>query len=372
MALMNSRQIASAARFFFKLPTIGKIAVLGILAATALVACSRLQTTPVSPTPPGGTHSVVFMCWNVENLFDDRDDRRNSIDEPYDNWFAHDAEARKLKYDHLAEIILRVNDGKGPDVFAGVEVESLRSAELLMETLNAKLPEGSKKYEHVAMKELTQHAGRYMAPCLISRIPLDSARTRLVGKNNLRILETHLVSEQRDLLVMVGHWTSKLKQADGSNGESGREKYAAAIYDEYAAAMKADASVDVLVCGDFNDTPDSNPIAKTLHMTADKSLVVPNANPPRLLGLLCGKAADKFGTIYYAAPLIYDHIGVSPGMLDEIGWSCDPESVRVPTEGLIRDRARTRKPWRFGDKNDNAQGRGYSDHFPVVVNLRVK
>jgi hypothetical protein len=30
-----------------------------------------------------------------------------------------------------------------------------------------------------------------------------------------------------------------------------------------------------------------------------------------------------------------------------------------------------RRPWRFGDKNDKAVQRGYADHFPVTVNLKI-
>ena len=91
-----------------------------------------------------------------------------------------------------------------------------------------------------------------------------------------------------------------------------------------------------------------------------------------MYNLMAGKDAKEFGTHYYKDWHLFDQIVVSPGLLDDKGWSCDPDSVQVPTEGLIRDKARTRRPWRFGDKDDNPQGRGYSDHFPVVVNLRVK
>jgi hypothetical protein len=34
-------------------------------------------------------------------------------------------------------------------------------------------------------------------------------------------------------------------------------------------------------------------------------------------------------------------------------------------------RGAARRPWRFGNRGDNPQGRGYADHFPVVVNLQL-
>ncbi|MDB5311935.1 MAG: Endonuclease/exonuclease/phosphatase [Gemmataceae bacterium] len=373
----QSGQVISAAiRVFMGLPPAGKVAVgvvllvAGVIAAAAwAVRSGHLGPTPTPGDPaPGG--SVVLMVWNVENLFDDHEDHRNSIDEPFDHWFAGDPETRKLKYDHLAEIILKVNGGKGPDVFAGVEVETLRAAELLRDILNAKLPAGAARYEHVAMKELGRNAGRYMAPCVISRLPLDETRTKLLGSHNLRILETHVVANGADLWLVASHWTSQ-KSDDGTHKGGGRDKYAATIYAEYERVMGDNPDADFLVCGDFNTTPDSEPVAGELRVTGNRAEVVPTRTAPHLFGLLSGKPPDQFGTHYFNRPLVYDQIAVSPGLFDDRGWGCDPDSVRVPTDGMIRDGTRVRRPWRFGNPREDPQGRGSSDHFPVVVKLKV-
>lgn len=376
MARNRNQQAAEAAlRTFLALPTPAKVAVVLLALAAGAVAlvtsARRGAAPPAAPVPPG---AVAFMFWNVENLFDDRDDRRNSIDDPYDNWFATDPAARKLKFDHLTEIILRQNGGTGPDVLACVEVESVRAAELLRDALNERLPAGAARYEHVAMKELAANAGRYMAPCVISRLPLDPARTRLLGTHNLRVLETHVVAGRADLTLVASHWTSQ-RSDDGSRKGSGRDKYAGTIYDEYERIVAARPEADVLVCGDFNDDPDSDAVARVLHVTANRAEVVPGARPPRLFGLLSGKPLDRFSTIYYDREhkaSIFDQIAVSPGLLDDAGWGCDPDSVAVPTEGMSRAGKVARRPWRFGDADDKAVQRGYADHFPVVVNLTLK
>src|SRR6185437_11572523 len=266
---------------------------------------------------------------------------------------------------------LKANDGKGPDLFAAVEVESVRAAELLRDALNAKLPAGAAKYEHVAMKELAANAGRHIAPCVISRLPLNTDRTKLLGSNSIRILETHVAGPNADLCLVVSHWTSQ-RSDDGSRKGRGRDRYATTVYREYERVMKDNPDADFLVCGDFNTPPSSEAVSQELHMTGRRDDVTPTKTSPKLFGLLSEKSPDKFGTHFYSGkPLIYDQVGVSPGMLDDKGWSCDPESVRVPTVGMQRDRNR-RRPWRFGDEKENPQGRDYSDHFPVVVNLRVK
>src|SRR5262249_28286602 len=48
-----------------------------------------------------GPGEYLFCSWNVENLFDDRHDERNSVDQPYDNWFAGKPADLRLKLTHL-------------------------------------------------------------------------------------------------------------------------------------------------------------------------------------------------------------------------------------------------------------------------------
>jgi hypothetical protein len=210
-------------------------------------------------------------------------------------------------------------------------------------------------------------AGRHIAPCVISRIPIDQRYTRLVGSRQ-RILQVWLNANGHDLCVVASHWTSQLSDK-GDDETKGRSKYAATIHELYTAELKKNPKLDFLVCGDFNDPPEADSVRKKLHLTGDAKLVTADGTPPRLFGLLSGKSAAEFGTHYYSKPLIYDHIGVSPGMFDGTGWGYDPDSVRVPTDGLTR--GGNRRPWRYGSATDSAVGRGYSDHFPVVVTLRV-
>ena len=58
-------------------------------------------------------------------------------------------------------------------------------------------------------------------------------------------------------------------------------------------------------------------------------------------------------------------------LLDKEGWICDAATIHTATDGLIRPGATRREPWRFGNRKDE-HARGYSDHFPVTVKLRVQ
>jgi len=317
----------------------------------------------------------LFCFWNLENLFDDKDDKRNNIDESYDDPFARDAKLRDLKYDHIASALLKMNGGKGPDVIALAEVESVRAADLLQQELNKKLKAAKQddklQYKFLAMRNLD--AGRHISTAIISRVNVALPSIKMLGRQQ-RILETQLFVNGHVMTIISSHWTSQLKQSDGSNGVSGREKYATVIYEHFRTATKKNPEVDYLVCGDFNDTPESGPL-KMLGALGDKNLVKPLVDKDQpFLNLMAGKDPAKFGTIWYGGkPLIYDHVCVSAGLLDTKGWSVDPASVKTETDGLIRKGATRREPWRFGnpDKTTRPEERGYSDHFPVTVKIRV-
>jgi endonuclease/exonuclease/phosphatase family metal-dependent hydrolase len=342
-------------------------------ARTAAVAANQ----PVSANNPDGSTSFLFCTWNVENLFDDKVDKgRREVDRPFDIGFAEDDKVRQQKLDQIASALLKMNGGIGPDIISCMEVESVRAADLLRATLNKKLDEAKAdpklKYTQVSMKNIGNDAGRHIAPALITRLNVAHAFTKLHGRN-LRVLESRLFINGHELSIISSHWTSQIRQSDGSDGEGGRNRYANTISQVFETQYEKNPKVDFLVCGDFNDTPESNPVLKGLRAIGDKNKVV-SSEEPFLLDLLNGKPAAQFGTLWYnGKPLIYDHICVSKGLLDNEGWSVEPESIRTYTEGLIAPGASRREPWRFGDP-DNAprNGRGFSDHFPVLVKLKVQ
>jgi len=330
-----------------------------------------------APTATTEASSVFFCFWNVENFFDDKVDKRNTVDQDFDVAFAEDENLLKLKLDRLTTVILKMNGGKGPDVLALAEVESVRAAELLQKALNKKLKDSNAddalQYKFVVMRNLD--AGRHIAPAVISRVNVALPFTKMLGRQ-LRILECHLYVNGPALTIIASHWTSQLKQKEGGAGENGREKYAVTIYEAFRAATKKNPATDFLVCGDFNDTPDSETVVKSLGALADKTKVkvLVDEDQP-FLNLMAGKDPTKFGTIWYnQKPLIYDQLCVSAGLLDEKGWSVDPTSVSTVTDGLIRKGATRREPWRFGHPKQDIrdEDRGYSDHFPVTLRLKVQ
>jgi endonuclease/exonuclease/phosphatase family metal-dependent hydrolase len=236
----------------------------------------------------------------------------------------------------------------------------VRAAQLLQQTLNSRL-DPSLHYTSVLMKEVS--AGRHIAPVLITRLPTVRDRTRLLGSRQ-RTLQSTVVVDGKELNVIVSHWTSRLKETNQKN----RADYADKIYGACNAMYHANPGVDFLVCGDWNDTPADDSVVNHLHATGNAQVVLAGA-PLRLFHLQATKDPNVYGTHYYQRWFIFDQIAVSPGMLDAQGWSCDPDSVQT-MRSLTKPGDRTGRPWRFGGEKETGQ-RGYSDHFPVTVRLKV-
>ena len=163
------------------------------LIATAIVGgtvllvinCQRQSDTPSDQENGGqeassGVRTVVFCHWNMENLFDDRDDKRRQPDEDYDAWFVADVDARTRKYRRITEALLDSTTDRGHH--RGNEIESYRAAELLG---IAQCISGWRVEVRVRRHEGTRRRPAYRA-CVISRFPITELDT---GKRQ-RILST--------------------------------------------------------------------------------------------------------------------------------------------------------------------------------------
>jgi endonuclease/exonuclease/phosphatase family metal-dependent hydrolase len=322
---------------------------------------------PSVPRTEFGPGNYLFCFWNVENLFDDQDDgRKTRGDHEPDSWFAHDKDALKAKLDHLCQVLLPLNDGKGPDILAVAELESERSAELLKEALNERLRRADKPewtYEHVLFKPVG--AGRHIATAVLTRLPVEGNRTQLLEKRH-RILEGHVKVAGQPLVIIASHWTSRLGEGKGVEG---RAKYGDQIYGRFKGMYLANPRIDLLVCGDFNDNPDDTSVTNHLHATGDLEAVRAGGEP-RLFDLFAGLYAKGEMSLFYRKKCLFDQVCVSPGMLDQEGWSCNVASARV-VKAMADQRGH---PNRFGNEKDRRplSRRGASDHFPVTVQLSVR
>jgi endonuclease/exonuclease/phosphatase family metal-dependent hydrolase len=309
---------------------------------------------------------VLFCFWNVENLFDDKPDKREPPDSEFDTWFAKNAEARKQKLDKICAVLLDaglMNDGKGPDIIALAEVESQRAVELVQQGLNARLKDPALHYKTVVYRD--PGGKRNIATAILTRLKVKPEKTRILGSQQ-RILKVVFEVEGQELVVIASHWTSRVSDKIGR----GRSHYAEVIYNDFKAAYKNNPKVDYLVCGDFNDNPDDASVTRALHATGDVKAVLDFTGDPPLFNAFADKQKKgDYGSHYAMGNWCwFDQVCLSPGLLDGEGWSYRNNSAQIIRKFEFRGR-----PDRFGGPMDERpwHKRGASDHFPVTVEFRV-
>src|SRR5215207_1430041 len=91
----------------------------------------------IHTTNSAGAEEFFIGSWNLENLFDTKDDPSIKGDEEYmpesaKHWTK---ERLEIKLKNLAKVISKMNDGKGPDVLGVCEVENREVVEMLFEQL---------------------------------------------------------------------------------------------------------------------------------------------------------------------------------------------------------------------------------------------
>jgi endonuclease/exonuclease/phosphatase family metal-dependent hydrolase len=341
---------------------------LGVVIIGFVIWSKWFKLKELPPVIGDGKPATVLLCsWNVENFFDDKDDA--NIHDEMEDWFGNDPAAFRTKVDHLAEGLLKMNNGVGPDIACLCEVESERCMEALRDAVNAKLETAGmadRKYTHILFKG--DNTGRHFAPAILTRIEVTGDRTRKLGTRvNGRILEGHLHHNGYELIVIVAHWTSRV--SDGPEHGQRRMSYANDCYGRVKAILKEEPNADIVVCGDFNDEFIDLSMQKGLRASKNLDDVRNSADDPLLLDLFGSWSGEPQGTIHHERKwFIFDHICITRGLFDDQGWSCDLKSVQIFAPKEFR--ARNGQPLKFGNKNWKWE-RGYSDHFPVTAQLSV-
>src|SRR5215213_10028148 len=187
--------------------------------------------------------------WNVENLFDTKDDPSVKGDEEYTPESAKHwtKERLEIKLKNLAKIISKMNEGKGPDVLGLCEVENRDVVEMLVEQLKS----SGRKYE-IVHKDSPSERGIDCAIIYDSAVfTLVEPQFHHVDADNTRdIVEAKLKRSAKDLYVFMNHWPSQFHE------ESYRNKAADVLRKRVDALLSVDPKADIIMLGDFNDEPD--------------------------------------------------------------------------------------------------------------------
>ncbi|MCE9613097.1 MAG: endonuclease/exonuclease/phosphatase family protein [Lentisphaerae bacterium] len=314
------------------------------------------------------------MQWNAENLFDTQDDPNNEGDDSYtpggaERWTEG---LYRHKLTHLAEVLASLK----ADVIGLEEIENRRVLEDLAAMLR---DEHGQSFPFIIHREGPDHRGIDVA--LLSRLAPVTNRWLTTIPLQREILMARFEEAGCPLTVVVNHWKSRRGAPELCDRL--RLQEAEALRRELDRLVEEDPDLAVVVLGDFNDNCDGPALREGLRSILDLKEVRRQPNGATLYNLHGLLPRRDRGSIYFPgdqAWLSFDSMSVSRVLVDprptRSAWAVDLKSyavVRPPK--MVGDGGRPLPFRRVGPTRAGApveRIEGYSDHFPVRVQLVLR
>lgn len=316
--------------------------------------------------------SRVIMFYNLENLFDTKDNP-NTADEEFVGGGIRGWSNKKLsaKYKRIYQVIAATG-GKFPAVIGFCEVENRRVLEGLVNTTPMK-----KLGYKIVHKESPDTRGIDVAilykvdefiPKTFKHYPLIIDGKPEYSREILEV-RGRLKGCDNDIHLFVNHWPSKysgVKKSDAKRAVAGQ------TLRRVTDSILANDENAIIVCmGDFNDEP----IDQSLSLHLGAKTPSKNISQTALYNLSSNLMNNDIGTHKYRNQWsVLDQFIVSGNLLDESGCLCTSEEnshINKSKFLLVDDRKYLgKKPFRT--YNGFKYVGGYSDHLPIWLEIIIK
>ncbi|MEW5873136.1 MAG: endonuclease/exonuclease/phosphatase family protein [Chloroflexota bacterium] len=314
-------------------------------------------------------YSLAF--WNLENFFDIEDSARRSeklqraIGKDIKGWTQALVDR---KTSQLASIIQQMNSGRGPDLLGVCEVENAFVLDLLVQAL---APLGRHyAVEHHDMSDqrgidvgFIYDADLFSVEAQFSHVVMRRTATR-------DILQVNFRTRQNRLFVIVGnHWPSR----SGGALESACYRAIAGetlTYFHQRILEVHGKDTPVLAMGDFNDEPfDRSLVDFTLSLRSRTK--VSNARNACFLNLMWPLMGQGLGSLYFdRVPNMLDQFLANKNLLKhDAVLHILPETAALVRFPEMIATGEYPEPVRFGGMGKPVNQDGFSDHFPVTVQV---
>ncbi len=314
------------------------------------------------------TKPFTLMFYNTENFYDTVDDPHTMDDDFTPDGFRKWTDRRfNDKVEKLTNVIAKIVHPNRPDIISLAEIENKTVMESILEEMHR---QGMKGYSFV----------HYDSPD-----ERGSDVAMIYNTDSFRVLESHPVlvhlpgieDRTRDILYVKGtvpngetlhlffiHFPSR---AEGRELSERRRYFAASELRNAVYKVTAeDPEANLIIMGDFNDTPDDNSVDEVLG--ARKSFE--DVKNLRLYNLLYPRYKKGLGTTYHKGWLLFDQIIVSGNLLTSQTIDCKPEYADLYNPSWLLYFGRNNRPKPNRTYSRKYVG-GYSDHLPVYLTLKL-
>lgn len=329
-----------------------------------LAGCSSI---PIA-SKRGKLQTIAF--YNTEKLFDTKDDPETN-DDPFtpDGEMEWTEERYRLKLQNIATVIAGIGGKNGPDIIGLSEVENRQVVDDLLNT-----PPLRRAGYNVIHQEMNDEQGLDLAllykpkafkPVSVEFIKINFQESGYTSRDILQVkgeLQGELVT------IYVNHWPARGRARSSKRDDQRLQAAATTLRQEIDKQQKVDHNAKIIVMGDFDVEPNASVLEKTLNFTGRPD----PAYPTELFNTHYLLFVNGRGSYAYQGDF---------QMLDQIMVS---KSMIGPKEGLeyVRGSAKIYNPvaikYTLGRYRESPKGTysgtvyrgGYSDHFPVFIQVR--
>lgn len=309
------------------------------------------------------------MFYNTENFYDIVDDPLTLDDDftpkGFREWTAERFNRKVMK---LTKVIKDIVKPGMPDVIGLAEIENKT---VMMSILDNLSENGMKQYSFIHYDSPDERGSDVAliynretfkiinsAPILV-HLPGIEDRTR-------DILYVKGETNNKEVIhLFITHFPSRVEGTERS--ERRRYFVASELRHEVYKILSENPEQNILIMGDFNDTPDDNSIDEVLGAKKKFNKI----EPLKLYNLLYPRYQKGIGTTYHKGWLLFDQFIVSGHMLKSNTIDCLPEYADVfnPKYLLHYDSNNQPKPNRtYSGKYTG----GYSDHLPIFLRIYLR
>lgn len=310
-----------------------------------------------------------FMWYNTENFYDTVDDPETLDDDFTPNGFYKWTEDKfDDKVEKLTTIVQDIVKPEIPDIIGLAEIENKT---VMMAIVDSLRKNGMPHYSFIHYDSPDERGSDVALIYNTKTFRIEESRPILVQLPGIE-------DRTRDILYVKGktpnsvtlhlfftHFPSRREGTDRS--ERRRYFVASELRNAVYKVLSMDPDANIVISGDFNDTPDDNSIDEILGAQKQFEKI----DKIKLYNLLYPKIKKGLGTTYHKGWLLFDQFIVSGNVLLSEKISCKPEDADIfnPRYLLYFNKEGRVKPDRtYSGKYVG----GYSDHLPIYLRIVMK
>jgi hypothetical protein len=328
--------------------------------------------------------TYYIAWWNLENLFDEQG--AESLLNPDGSPRRTDKVARAIgtsisgwtpafrdrKIDQLASVIAQMNAGAGPDLLGVCEVENRFVLDSLAANVNTRLPTRSYQVVHAdtiderGIDVAYLHDAAFVAPPteVFQHVVMRRTATREIVQVNFQ------TPNGRTWAILGNHWPSRSAGVLESAGYRAIAGETLAYFHERVWEVHG-KDTPVLAMGDFNDEPFDTSL-EIYALSARQREKVNRGLSPQFWNLTWGLMGTREGTFYFDGFANFlDQFLVDKNMAKQTSpVRALPETVEIIRfAGMFDPAATYPAPIPFGGMGKPVNQNGFSDHFPIGVQV---